>query len=178
MTLTTAPLTASFTALAGVQQDHSTALGNMVSTWTAAGLYSLRWQERTVSGDDPGGGDHPVSADPRADQLDQRLREYFATGHADFDSIALDTQGWTPFTNQVYRCCRAIAAGTTVTYQELARRAGNKAASRAVGAAMARNRVLLVIPCHRVVSAGGGLRGFSAPGGLQTKQFLLDLESE
>ncbi|QDV88668.1 methylated-DNA--[protein]-cysteine S-methyltransferase [Planctomycetes bacterium TBK1r] len=174
MTLTTAQLTAQ----AGVQQDHWTALGNMVSTWTAAGLYSLRWQERTGSHDSPGSDDGPVAGDPRGEDLDQRLREYFATGHADFDAIELDTQGWTPFTNQVYRCCRAIAPGTTITYQELAQRAGNKAASRAVGAAMSRNRILLVIPCHRVVSAGGGLRGFSAPGGLQTKQFLLDLETE
>ncbi|MDV6028626.1 MAG: methylated-DNA--[protein]-cysteine S-methyltransferase [Phycisphaera sp. RhM] len=168
MTLTTAQLIAQ----ADVQQDHWTALGNMVSTWTAAGLYSLRWQER------PGSDDGTVAVDPRGEDLDQRLREYFATGHADFSSIELDTQGWTPFTAQVYRCCRAIAPGTTITYQELAQRAGNKAASRAVGAAMARNRMLLVIPCHRVVSAGGGLRGFSAPGGLQTKQFLLDLETE
>ncbi|PAY15518.1 cysteine methyltransferase [Rhodopirellula sp. SM50] len=168
MSLTTAPLTAQ----AGLQQDHWTALGNMVSTWTAAGLYSLRWQERSGSHDGTDAGDR------RVEDLDQRLREYFVTGHADFDAIELDTQGWAPFTKQVYRCCRAIAPGTTITYQELAQRAGNKAASRAVGAAMARNRILLVIPCHRVVSAGGGLRGFSAPGGLQTKQFLLDLETE
>ncbi len=174
MTLTTAQLAAQ----TGVQQDHRTALGNMVSTWTTAGLYSLRWQERTGPHEGPGSDNGPVAGDPRVEDLDQRLREYFATGHADFDAIELDTQGWTPFTAQVYRYCRAIAPGTTITYQELAQRAGNKAASRAVGAAMARNRILLVIPCHRVVSAGGGLRGFSAPGGLQTKQFLLDLETE
>jgi methylated-DNA-[protein]-cysteine S-methyltransferase len=59
----------------------------------------------------------------------------------------------------------------------LATGVGSRGASRAVGAAMSRNRILLVIPCHRVVSAGGVLRGFSAPGGLRTKQFLLDLES-
>ncbi|MCS7467589.1 methylated-DNA--[protein]-cysteine S-methyltransferase [Stieleria sp. ICT_E10.1] len=174
MNLTTAQLTAQ----TGVERDHWTALGTMVSTWTAAGLYSLRWQERPGLHQGPGADDGPGDVDARVEDLDQRLREYFTTGHADFDAIEVDTQGWTPFTKQVYRCCRAIAPGTTITYQELARRAGNKAASRAVGAAMARNRILLVIPCHRVVSTGGGLRGFSAPGGLQTKQFLLDLETE
>ena len=65
-----------------------------------------------------------------------------------------------------------------MTYKQLAKLAGNEKASRAVGAAMSRNRILLVIPCHRVIAAGGGLRGFSAPGGLATKRLLLQLERE
>lgn len=147
----------------------------MVSTWTDNGLFSLCW--------DSPGDIHPGDIDDGADgvgpeELEDRLEEYFATGRADFRSIVLDTEGWTPFTRHVYQCCRSIAPGETVTYKELARRAGNAAASRAVGAAMSRNRVLLVVPCHRVISSGGGLRGFSAPGGLQTKQFLLDLETK
>ncbi|WP_167546574.1 methylated-DNA--[protein]-cysteine S-methyltransferase [Stieleria maiorica] len=155
-----------------VESLHTTVLGTMTSTWTTAGLFSLRWEDRQTDRD---GVDF---CDGRAEDLDQRLHEYFGTGHAAFDGVTLDDQGWTEFTKRVYQCCRAITPGTTITYKELAHRAGNGAASRAVGAAMARNRVLLVIPCHRVVGAGGGLRGFSAPGGLQTKQFLLDLESE
>jgi methylated-DNA-[protein]-cysteine S-methyltransferase len=89
----------------------------------------------------------------------------------------LDGSGWTAFGRAVYRECRRIPAGTTVTYGELAERAGTRSASRAVGALMARNRILLVIPCHRVVAVGGGLRGFSAEGGLATKRYLLDLEA-
>ena len=152
---------------------HQTPLGPMISVWTDGGLYSLSW--------DPTPIDDSVAVDSASfegrETLDDRLHEYFATGHADFQSIEIDTTGWTDFTTQVYRCCRSITSGTKLTYKELAARSGNPAASRAVGAAMARNRVLLVIPCHRVVSTGGGLRGFSAPGGLQTKQYLLDLET-
>lgn len=139
----------------------------MVSTWTDKGLHSLQWENVART-------DHD---DTRSQTLDDRIGEYFQTGKTDFGEIEIDTDGWTPFYREVYRCCREITPGTTITYKQLAGRAGNTAASRAAGAAMARNRVLLVIPCHRVVSVGGGLRGFSAPGGLQTKQFLLDLET-
>lgn len=146
----------------------------MTSTWTDAGLYSLDWEQTP----DPESVQGILADDARAQHLDDRLNEYFVTGRADFDSIDLDTDRWTSFTKDIYRCCRSIQPGTTMTYKELAGRAGSPQASRAVGAAMARNRVLLVIPCHRVISTGGGLRGFSAQGGLQTKQFLLDLEAE
>lgn len=165
MSLTTEPTS--------VDVVHQTPLGPMRSIWSDAGMHSLCWEHRP----DQESVTEGFSSDPRSRLLDDRLSEYFATGHADFESIPIDTAGWTVFTEQVYRCCRSITAGTTLTYKELATRAGNPAASRAVGAAMARNRVLLVIPCHRVVSTGGGLRGFSAPGGLQTKQYLLDLET-
>lgn len=150
-----------------VRSVHQTPLGPMASTWTTNGLHSLQWENVAGTNHD----------DSRAQMLDDRIGDFFQTGRADFGEIEIDTDGWTPFHREVYRCCREITAGTTITYKELAGRAGNSAASRAAGAAMARNRVLLVIPCHRVVSAGGVLRGFSAPGGLQTKQFLLDLES-
>ena len=133
----------------------------------------MRWEEPQDVTSDQGG----FPGESESQVLEDRLNEYFTTGHADFESIRLDMKGWTTFTEKVYRCCRSIAPGNTITYKELATRAGSEGASRAAGAAMARNRLLLVIPCHRVVSAGGGLRGFSAPGGLQTKQFLLNLES-
>ncbi|MEL6104720.1 MAG: methylated-DNA--[protein]-cysteine S-methyltransferase [Planctomycetota bacterium] len=148
---------------------HSTPLGPMVSKWTDAGLFSLVW-------DADGSGE---KCDAKACRLlDAQLERYFKTGASDFSEIDLDTSGWSRFHHLVYERCREIPTGETVTYKTLATRAGNAAASRAVGAAMARNRVLLVIPCHRVISAGGGLRGFSAPGGLETKRYLLDLESK
>lgn len=157
------------------QAIHATPLGPMVSVWTDAGLHTLSWQtdgQRIGEPFQTTGKHHSPSC-----HLGDCLKGYFDTGVAEFDSVRIDTQGWTPFTETVYRNCREIASGTTVTYKQLAASSGNELASRAVGAAMARNRVLLVIPCHRVVSASGGLRGFSAPGGLNTKQFLLDLES-
>ena len=66
--------------------------------------------------------------------------------------------------------------GETVTYGELARRAGAAGAAQDVGVAMARNPVPLIIPCHRVLAAGGKLGGFSAPGRTQTKERMLALE--
>ena len=159
---------------AQIRDIHRTPLGPMISTWTDIGLYSLRWD---VSVDNQV-SDFASLPDSRSRDLDNRLGDYFATGKADFESIKIDGSGWTAFSKQVYDCCRSIDSGTTLTYQELARRAGRALASRAVGAAMSRNRLLLIVPCHRVISAGGGLRGFSAPGGLATKRFLLDLEAK
>ena len=144
----------------------------MWSRWTERGLFQLDWDQPdfvTPSDDD-------CSADVEA--LSAKLQSFFASGRADFNSIVLDPVDWTEFTIKIYEHCRRIESGQTRTYKELASAAGNSAASRAVGAAMSRNRVLLVIPCHRVVSANGNLRGFSAPGGLSTKRCLLELERD
>lgn len=154
---------------------HDSPLGTLVSHWTAAGLYALRWDQpptaSTAPVTQPG---HSVSD---ATRLDELLQCFFTTGSADFSALLIDSAGWTSFGRRIYHCCRQIPAGETRTYKELARAAGNERASRAVGAAMARNRIPIVIPCHRVIATGGHLRGFSAPGGLKTKQWLLALES-
>ena len=98
---------------------------------------------------------------------------YFA-GDLDFGSdIPLDLRG-TPFQLSVWRELRRLAAGATCSYGDLARAVGNPSASRAVGAAVGRNPVSLLIPCHRVVGASGKLSGYA--GGLERKQFLLDHE--
>ncbi|MGB7323287.1 MAG: methylated-DNA--[protein]-cysteine S-methyltransferase [Rubripirellula sp.] len=155
--------------------EHATPLGTMWATWTAAGLYRLDWNQpddvpvdATVTPETTGNAD--------AADFDKRLSAYFRDGTESLQDIKLDTSGWTDFTRRVYENCRKIAAGKTVTYRELAALAGNEKASRAVGAAMAKNRTLLAIPCHRVIAADGSLRGFSTAGGLATKQRLLELE--
>ncbi|MCC9599446.1 methylated-DNA--[protein]-cysteine S-methyltransferase [Stieleria sp. JC731] len=153
---------------------HDSPLGQMRSVWTQAGLYSLLWESEA----DFTAEVLPADEDEMATDLDQRLSRYFATGQSDFGSIAIDHRDRTAFSKRVYEGCQQIDCGQTLTYKELAKRSGNEAASRAVGAAMARNRVVLVIPCHRVVSQQGGLRGFSAPGGLDAKRYLLDLETQ
>ena len=71
---------------------------------------------------------------------------------------------------------RAVAWGETVTYGELAKRAGTPGTAQDVGVAMARNPVPLIIPCHRVLAAGGKIGGFSAPGRTETKERMLALE--
>lgn len=81
-----------------------------------------------------------------------------------------------PFYQKVWQACARIPAGETWTYGQLARFIGHPKAARAVGQALAKNPFAPRIPCHRVVAAGGDLRGYSGPGGLKTKQRLLDAE--
>lgn len=146
-----------------VYAEHATPLGPMWSTWTALGLYRFDFKK-------------PDGPTARSKDLDRALEAFFRGDHSAIESLTLDATGWTEFTRRVYEACRRIPIGQTVSYQQLAASVGRPRASRAVGGAMSRNRVLLVIPCHRVIAANGKLTGFSAPGGLETKQRLLDLE--
>lgn len=82
-----------------------------------------------------------------------------------------------PFTRRVVEACRALPPGRTASYADLAAAAGSPGAARAVGNAMARNRFPLIVPCHRVVGAGGHLGGYSAPQGLAMKRRLLEAEA-
>jgi methylated-DNA-[protein]-cysteine S-methyltransferase len=105
-------------------------------------------------------------------EVTRQLDEYFAGSRASFD-LALAPAG-TPFQQRVWAELARIPAGTTVTYGELARRAGRPGAARAVGAAVGRNPVSIVVPCHRVVGSDGALTGYA--GGIARKAFLLALE--
>lgn len=95
---------------------------------------------------------------------------------ADLGSIEVDLSAVPPFERSVYGALRAVGPGETVTYGELAKRAGSPGAARAVGAAMGRNPIPVIIPCHRVLAGSGRSGGFSAPGGVATKFRLLQIE--
>ena len=106
-------------------------------------------------------------------------------GAADFSSIELDMQRIPPFNRRVYAVARGIAAGHTLTYGEVAARLGDSPDAdalgqptlpQAVGVALGQNPFPLIVPCHRVLAAGGKLGGFSANGGVATKQRLLEIE--
>jgi len=86
--------------------------------------------------------------------------------------------GITPFQKKVYEELVKTSPGETVSYLELGRKAGYKNASRAVGSAMAKNKLVLFVPCHRVIKSDGGLGNFSGCGGSATKQRLLELEAQ
>jgi methylated-DNA-[protein]-cysteine S-methyltransferase len=109
--------------------------------------------------------------------LVRRLKAYAEEGIDDFRDVAIDPGPQTEFRLLVIDHCRKIPPGATLTYGELAAWAGRPRAARAVGHCMASNRIPLIVPCHRVVGADGGLRGYSANGGLRLKQSLLDLEA-
>lgn len=114
---------------------------------------------------------------PIATAVEQAER-YFAGERIDFSSIDLDLAGVDPLRRSIYDALRRVSFGETVTYGELAKRAGVNApqAAQDVGVAMARNPVPLIIPCHRVLASGGKLGGFSAPGRTETKERMLALE--
>jgi methylated-DNA-[protein]-cysteine S-methyltransferase len=98
------------------------------------------------------------------------------SGRADLTDIKLDMAGIEADERAILEAARAIPAGSTLTYGQLAAKVGQPNGARAVGQAMARNPFPIVVPCHRVLAAGGGFGGFSAPGGLESKARLLTIE--
>jgi len=110
-------------------------------------------------------------------QLQGRITAYFAGSAVDFGpEIPIDLAELTPFQAAVLRACRQVRLGRTITYGQLAKKLGKPNAARAVGNALAKNPLPLIIPCHRVLAANNKLGGFSAPGGKNLKARLLKHE--
>jgi methylated-DNA-[protein]-cysteine S-methyltransferase len=95
---------------------------------------------------------------------------------SDLSGVALDLDQVEPFQRQVYEIARTITPGSTLTYGEIATRLGDRALARDVGQALGQNPFPLIVPCHRVLAAGGKVGGFSANGGVTTKLRLLSIE--
>jgi len=95
---------------------------------------------------------------------------------SDLSAVALDMERVSPFHRRVYEVARTIPPGTTLSYGDIAARLGTRGLARAVGQALGRNPFAIVVPCHRVLAAGGKAGGFSANGGITTKLRLLSLE--
>ena len=108
--------------------------------------------------------------------LIERLQDFAAGRPVDFADVPLALDHLTPFKRRVVRHCRAIPYGHTLSYGELAARAGSPRAARAVGSTMATNRFSLVIPCHRVINADGSPGRYGSPAGARTKCRLLEIE--
>ncbi len=106
----------------------------------------------------------------------QKLVRFLDSGTGDLSGIKLDWNAVPPFHRQVYEQARRIPSGKLASYGQLACAAGSAGAARAVGQAMARNPFPLIVPCHRVVGSDGKPGGFSAYGGLHTKERLLRQE--
>jgi methylated-DNA-[protein]-cysteine S-methyltransferase len=147
-------------------------LGTMLLAATDRGLAGV-WFVGQRHGPDASGWredpDHPVLREAIA-----QLAAYFAGERTGFD-LPLDLQAsGTPFQQSVWAALQAIPRGGTCSYAELARRLGRPQAARAIGAAVGRNPVSIVVPCHRVLGTGGALTGYA--GGLERKTALLQLE--
>jgi methylated-DNA-[protein]-cysteine S-methyltransferase len=106
----------------------------------------------------------------------RRVQALLEGAHDDLRDVPLDMSEVPPFHRQVYEIARAIPPGQVLTYGEVARRLGDPGAARAVGQALGHNPFAPVVPCHRVLAAGGRSGGFSAEGGAATKLRMLEIE--
>jgi len=94
----------------------------------------------------------------------------------DLTHVVIDTDGMAGFNRGVYAIARTIPPGATLSYGEIAERLGDRSLARDVGQALGQNPIPIIVPCHRVLAAGGKVGGFSAPGGVVTKLRLLTIE--
>jgi methylated-DNA-[protein]-cysteine S-methyltransferase len=146
-------------------------LGTMIVAATARGLAGVWFEGQRHLPDHanwPVQPEHPVLRQAQA-----QLAEYFAGKRTCFD-LPLDLQGGTAFQRSVWAALLAIPCGGTTSYGTLSRNIGQASAVRAVGAAVGRNPLSIVVPCHRVVGSDGSLTGYA--GGLERKTALLRLE--
>ncbi|CEG08297.1 Methylated-DNA--protein-cysteine methyltransferase [Afipia felis] len=107
----------------------------------------------------------------------ETVRRYFEGGEVDFSDLNLDLDGQDDLFKRIYALARRLPWGQTTTYGALAKEIdADPRLARDVGQAMAKNPIPLIIPCHRVLAAGGKVGGFSAPGGAASKVRMLELE--
>ena len=155
-----------------------TALGFAAIAWNGAGVTRFNLPGPKDGATNRLGGATPAEPPPHIAAIVDQAKRYFTGERVDFDTIGLDLSSVEPFRRAIYDALRKVGFGKTVTYGELAKRVGanEPQAAQDVGVAMARNPIPLIIPCHRVLAAGGKLGGFSAPGRTETKEKMLALE--
>jgi methylated-DNA-[protein]-cysteine S-methyltransferase len=157
-----------------------TKLGFAAIAWGDGGItrFRLPYPDRVSAEQQFNGKATAQTPPPAVAAVIAQAERYFAGERIDFTPIELDLSSVDPSRRPIYDALRQVKFGETVTYGELAKRAGVNApqAAQDVGVAMARNPVPLIIPCHRVLAAGGKLGGFSAPGRTETKEKMLALE--
>jgi methylated-DNA-[protein]-cysteine S-methyltransferase len=158
-----------------------TPIGDVGIAWSDAGLSGILIPE--ASSDEtrrrmverfPSATERPPS--PAIREAMDLIAAIVSGERVDASAVALDMEGVPEFSRRVYEVTAAIPMGRTMTYGEIAARLGDAGASRAVGQALGRNPFPIVVPCHRVLAAGGRSGGFSAPGGVATKRRLLEIE--
>ncbi len=158
-----------------------TAIGVCGVAWSARGLTAVQLPERDAAATRarllrrlPGAEEAPPPAFVEA--AIAAIVALLAGEPRDLTQIPLDVVPADDFVRRVHAITRAIPPGCTLTYGEVAARAGQPGGAQAVGRAMGSNPIPIVVPCHRVVGSGGKLGGFSAPGGARTKLRLLEIE--
>ena len=159
----------------------ATDLGALGLMWSGAGIVRLQLPEKTRTATEQrltrrvGSVVAARPPEPIA-QAGKLLQQYMKGERIDFGNVALDLTGTSDFHRTIYAAARRLVWGETTTYGALAREARSPDAARAVGQAMGRNPVPIIIPCHRVLASGQKIGGFSAFGGATTKERLLAME--
>lgn len=159
---------------------------------TPVGRCGIVWGDRGVSGVQlpEAGGEartrarvrrrfpeaHEVSPPPEVQEAIAGIVDLLHGVASNLTTVVLDMAGVPEFNRRVYEVARSIPPGATLTYGEVAARLGDRGAARAVGRALGQNPFALIVPCHRVLAAGGAIGGFSAGGGVTTKRRLLTIE--
>jgi methylated-DNA-[protein]-cysteine S-methyltransferase len=158
-----------------------TALGRCGIAWDERGIVSVQLPEPDDAATRARLLRRAVGAEEKAPPPDvQRVVDGIAAlmlGHpVDFASVELNMDGVPEFHRRVYEAASAVPAGRMVTYGDIAKQLGDPGAAQAVGQALGANPFPVIVPCHRVVAAGGKTGGFSAPGGARTKLRMLAIE--
>jgi len=170
--MTTAPCHAIF----------ETSYGFAVIGWRASRISSFRLPAKTAAAAENAlfrRFPNSISTAPPAfvQSVISDARRYFAGEQVNFSAIAIDLGDQEPLFARIYDFVRGLGYGETTTYGAVAKALGEEPqVARTVGEAMSRNPVPLIVPCHRVVAAGGKIGGFSAPGGSYSKAHMLALE--
>ena len=154
-------------------------LGSLGLAWTSGGICAVELPRASEELLALRMGDHGEPAGEVPDFIQQavsRMQRHLEGASDGLAGIKLDLSTCPPFARKAYTAARRIKPGRTITYAELARRCGSPGGARAAGRAMATNPVPLVVPCHRVLAADGGLGGFSSHGGTSTKLRMLTVE--
>lgn len=158
-----------------------TPIGRCAIAWTARGVcgfwlpqadgtLSEAWIRRRMPGAQPG------EPPPAVRQAIAGVGGLLRGERVDLADVPLDLEGIPDFHRRVYELARRIPPGRTRSYGELAAELGDAQLARAVGQALGANPIAVIVPCHRVLAAGGRAGGFSAPGGVATKRRLLEIE--
>jgi methylated-DNA-[protein]-cysteine S-methyltransferase len=158
---------------------------------TTLGRCAIAWSERGIAAVELPGADDAATIrriakalpeateatpPPQIAEAIAAITRLLAGEPDDLTTLPLDLDGVPEFHRRVYDGARTIPPGETRSYGEVAAALGEPGAAQAVGRALGRNPVPIVVPCHRVLAANGALHGFSAPGGIETKRRMLALE--
>ena len=158
-----------------------TAIGTCGIVWNERGLIGVHLPDTThartrASVTHRFAGAEPADPPPDVQHAIDGIVALLRGEKRDLREIALDYGRVPEFNRRVYELARTIGPGATLTYGEIAQRLGGPGTARAVGQALGQNPWPIIVPCHRVLAADGGMGGFSAPGGVATKRRMLEIE--